>query len=179
MDESTDHMNSVAVTSSGRFLAKLAIAATGVFFALAGGHQAAAAAGPFDGLEGFWNGSGVVTYASGTKEKLRCRVQYILGGSNRLQQALRCASDSYKFQINASFVHNGGSVSGHWDELSMNISGSITGTATAGHINGDLHGPGFLASVSVDTDGDKQSVTIAAADQDIRQVAIEVRKSKR
>jgi hypothetical protein len=171
-------MNSVAVTSSGRFLARLALAATGAFFALAG-YQAAAAAGPFEGLEGFWNGNGVVTYASGTKEKLRCRVQYILGSTDRLQQALRCASDSYKFQINASFVQNSGTVSGHWDELSMNISGSITGTAVAGHINGNLHGPGFLASVSVETDGDRQSVTIAAADQGIRQVAIEVRKSKR
>jgi hypothetical protein len=61
----------------------------------------------------------------------------------------------------------------------MNVSGSITGTASTGRINGSLRGPGFLASVDVNTNGDRQSVKIAAKDQDIREVAIEVRKSRR
>ncbi len=178
MDESADPMNSVATTFHGHRLAGMAIGFAAGLLTLIG-PGTAAADNPFAALEGLWSGNGVVTYASGTRERLRCRVQYILGSSDRLQQSLRCASDSYKFQINASFVHKGGSLSGHWDELSMNISGSITGTATDGHINGSLHGPGFLASVAVDTNGDRQSVTIASQDQDIRQVAIEVRKSKR
>ena len=60
------------------------------------------AGGPFVGLQGVWGGNGTVTYASGTKERLRCRVQYITADNeDSLSQALRCASDSYKFQINA------------------------------------------------------------------------------
>ena len=135
------------------------------------------AGGPFVGLQGIWGGNGTVTYASGTKERLRCRVQYTAESENSLSQALRCASDSYKFQINALYIHQGGSITGRWDELTMDISGTITGRASAGHIAGNLHGPGFLAQVNVDTDGSAQTVTIASEGQDIRQVAIEVRKS--
>ncbi len=151
-------------------------------FAVAGlvgasmGAHGALAAGPFVGLQGSWQGSGMVTYASGTKERLACRVQYTSANEDRLTQALRCASDSYKFQINAAFVHANGSVSGHWDELSMDIKGTISGKATSGLISGKLHGPGFLASVVVKTDGSAQSVTISAEGQEIRSVAVEVRK---
>ena len=133
--------------------------------------------GPFAGLQGLWGGTGTVTYASGTKERLRCRVQYTQNSPDNLQQALLCASDSYRFQINAYFQHSGGFLSGRWDELGMDISGTITGKATSGHIDGALHGPGFLASVKVDTRGDRQTVVIAAADQEIRNVSVEVHKT--
>lgn len=139
---------------------------------------AATAGGPFVGLEGIWGGSGTLTYASGTKERLRCRVQYVVAGNeDSLSQALRCASDSYKFQINAIYIHQNGNITGRWDEKTMEISGTITGNASAGHITGNLHGPGFLAQVLVDTNGNAQTVTIASEGQEIRQVAIEVRKS--
>ena len=134
--------------------------------------------GPFYGLAGIWGGSGTVTYASGTRERLRCRVQYTQGNDdNNLSQALRCASDSYNFQINAYFVHKDGSVSGHWEEKVNQISGSISGSASSGHIDGTLNGPGFKASVVVDTTGSHQTVTISAQDQEIRQVAVDVRRS--
>jgi len=51
--------------------------------------------------------------------------------------------------------------------------------ATAGHINGQLHGPGFLASVRVDTNGNRQSVTISSSDQDIRLVNIAVSRGSK
>lgn len=136
----------------------------------------ASAAGPFDGLQGVWGGTGVVTYSSGTRERLRCRVQYITAESNSLSQALRCASDSYNFQINAIYIHNNGAITGRWDEKYLNISGTISGNLTDGHIAGNLHGPGFLASVDVNTTGAAQTVTIAAEGQEIQEVAVEVRK---
>lgn len=138
------------------------------------------AGGPFDGLEGLWGGSGTVTYASGTKERLRCRVQYVIAqNEDTLSQALRCASDSYNFQINALYVHQNGTITGNWDEKYLEISGTITGHASAGLISGNLHGPGFLASVVVDTNGSSQTVKIAAEGQEIREVAVEVRKAPR
>lgn len=141
------------------------------------GSAGAASAGPFDGLEGVWGGSGVVTYSSGTRERLRCRVQYINASADNLSQALRCASDSYNFQINAIYVHNNGNITGRWDEKYLDISGTITGNAIAGRIEGNLHGPGFLASVDVNTNGTEQTVTIAAEGQEIQEVAVEVRKN--
>ncbi len=138
---------------------------------------AADAAGPFDGLSGLWSGSGTVTYASGTKERLRCRVQYVQSNVDNLQQALRCASDSYKFEINAYFDHVNGKIAGTWAELTMDVRGTIDGTVDGGVIKGDLDGPGFVAQLIVNTRGDRQHVTIEANLQEIRAVDIEVRKT--
>jgi hypothetical protein len=137
---------------------------------------AAATAGPFDGLTGMWSGTGTVTYASGTKERLRCRVQYVQANVDNLQQALRCASDSYKFEINAYFDHANGKIAGTWSELTMDVRGTLAGTANAGVIKGDLDGPGFVAQLEVNTRGDRQHVTIEADLQEIRAVDIEVHK---
>lgn len=146
--------------------------------ALAGPAEVGAAAGPFEGLEGVWTGDGTLTYASGTKERLSCRVQYVQSNPNNLQQALRCAADSYNFQINAYFDSANGKLSGNWSELVNNVSGSVSGTVGSGRINGDLKGPGFVATLAVVTKGDRQTVNIQAAIQEIRAVSIEVRKSK-
>ncbi len=135
-----------------------------------------AAAGPFDGLSGLWSGDGTVTYASGTKERLRCRVQYVQKNENNLQQALRCASDSYKFEINAYLDSVGGALTGTWSELVQNVRGTLTGTVSDGYIRGLLDGPGFVATLAVVTRGDRQQVNIEAEIEEIRAVSIEVRK---
>jgi hypothetical protein len=137
----------------------------------------AAAAGPFDGLAGNWTGDGTLTYASGTQERISCRVQYSQTNPNNLQQALRCASDSYNFQINANFESASGRLSGNWSERFLNVSGSVSGTVNAGRINGALNGPNFVAQLSVVTRGNRQQVNIQAAIEQIRAVAIEVRKT--
>jgi len=172
-------MTSETASSRGRPLGKLAAtAAVGLLcLGAVSGAAPAASGGPFAGLAGSWAGSGTVTYASGTKERLRCKVKYDQTNPDSVQQALRCASDSYKFQINAYYKQDGGTLTGHWDELTMQVSGSITGTATEGRITGDLHGPGFAAAVRVDTHGNEQTVTISASDQDIRQVTVAVRRN--
>ncbi len=145
---------------------------------LAGAAAAAGAqVGPFDGLSGMWAGNGTVTYASGTKERLRCRVQYVQSNVDNLQQALRCASDSYKFEVNAYFDQANGKISGSWAELTMNVSGTVSGTVNGGVINGDLQGPGFVAQLVVDTRGNLQHVTIDAELHEIRAVDIEVHKT--
>lgn len=153
-------------------------ATAGLMFLFAATATVASAGGPFDGLEGLWGGNGTVTYSSGTKERLRCRVQYVLvPSSDSISQALRCASDSYNFQINALYVHQNGAITGVWDEKYLEISGTLTGTARAGLISGNLHGPGFLADYEVSTVGNSQTVRIAAEGQEIQEVAVEVRKA--
>ena len=166
-------MHTEGTVSPRRRLTAVAAAAFFGVVASAG----AAVSGPFDGLEGVWGGAGVVTYSSGTRERLRCRVQYINADSDRLSQALRCASDSYNFQINAIYIHQDGRITGSWDEKYLEISGTISGSVADGRIAGNLHGPGFLASVDVSTTGAEQTVTIAAEGQEIQQVAVEVRKT--
>src|SRR5690349_21649782 len=53
------------------------VAAAAVMFAQLAPTTVAAAAGPFDGLEGVWTGDGMLTYSNGTQERLACRVQYL------------------------------------------------------------------------------------------------------
>jgi hypothetical protein len=157
---------------------KFAAATAACLFGLGAGAATptVAADNPFSTLVGNWTGNGMVTYASGTKERLRCKVKYDQNAQDSIQQALRCASDSYKFQINAYYRHTDTTLTGHWDELTLQISGSITGSVSDGKISGDLHGPGFLASVLVDTKGNSQTVKISAEDQDIREVSLSVKR---
>jgi len=56
--------------------------------------------GPFAGLNGSWSGSGTVSLADGSKERIRCRANYTVDATGSgLRQSLRCASDSYKFDL--------------------------------------------------------------------------------
>lgn len=140
------------------------------------GAVGAAVAGPFDGLPGKWGGTGVVTYSDGTKERLQCSVKYEQAEPNSVTQAVACTSDSYNFRINAFYKSNSTGLVGHWSETVMQVSGSLTGTVSDGHIMGNLRGPGFQARVNVDTKGNQQTVTVVTADQRISQVAIAVRR---
>ena len=56
--------------------------------------------GPFADLSGSWSGSGNVTLSSASHEHIQCRATYDVGaGNNIFNYALRCASDSYKFDF--------------------------------------------------------------------------------
>jgi len=140
------------------------------------GAAGTAVAGPFDGLPGKWSGTGVVTYSDGTKERLQCSVKYEQADPNSVTQAVACTSDSYNFRINAFYKSNTNGLVGHWSETVMQVSGSLTGTVSDGHILGNLRGPGFQARVNVDTKGNQQTVTVVTADQKISQVAIAVKR---
>jgi hypothetical protein len=75
-----------------------------------------------DGLAQFagsWIGQGTISTTSGS-ERIRCRVNYSLAGANTLHQDLRCASDSYNFQVAADIVDQGGASAG----LSISTSGN-------------------------------------------------------
>ena len=65
------------------------------------------AAKPFDILQGAWSGNGSITLGSGDKERIRCRANYAVDG-NHVRQELRCASDSYKFEMQNDLTYNDG-----------------------------------------------------------------------
>src|SRR5246127_4730222 len=64
--------------------------------------------GPFAGFDGSWSGTGTVALSDGTTERIRCRASYKIDGSGSgLQQTLRCASDSYKFDLSSNVTSQG------------------------------------------------------------------------
>jgi hypothetical protein len=122
---------------------------------------ATAEPGPFAGLAGSWSGGGTVALANGPRERIRCRAHYSVGGGGTsLQQSLRCASDSYRFDLSSNVQAQGAQISGTWSEASRNIQGVLFGQVQPGRISVNVTGPAFVANLSLATHGDKQSVTI-------------------
>src|SRR5947209_6608469 len=90
----------------------------------------------FDNMRGAWSG--------GANERIRCRAQYIPSGPS-VQMILRCASDSYKFELTSTIAISGGQLSGKWSESNRQLDGVISGTATPGIIQAVAMSPLFSA----------------------------------
>jgi hypothetical protein len=134
--------------------------------------------GPFVGLSGHWSGAGTVTLANGATERLRCKVAYAVNAAGKMvDQTLRCASDSYRVELNSNVISKGGLLSGSWTETTRGLSGNISGHATGAEILANVAGAGFTARLDVRTHGDRQSVTIRPqGDSDVAAVSIALRK---
>jgi hypothetical protein len=169
----------------GKFTMKLfgsglfgqAIKAAGIGAALmlsvSAGH---AQSGPFTGFSGSWSGNGTVALSDGTIERIRCRASYNVNGTGMgLKQSLRCASDSYKFELNTDVTSQGDRISGNWSEASRNIFGNLQGTAGGGQIEVFVEAAGFAATVTLRTTGNKQTVQISSKGE-IRGVTITMAK---
>lgn len=125
-----------------------------------------AQSGPFAGLAGVWSGGGTFTLDDGSSERIRCRATYAVGaGGNGLNQSLTCASDSYRFNLSSNVVASGQSLSGTWSESSRGIKGSLEGRGANGNFQVVASAPGFTASISLTTRGNRQSVVIRADGQ--------------
>ena len=139
----------------------------------------AAPAGPFAGMAGSWSGAGSLTMANGAQERLRCRADYRVGGSgSQMQLGLRCASDSYNFNLAGDVESNGRAVSGSWSETTRNVSGSISGRVSGDHIQVVARGDAFSASLSLVTRGNRQSVAIQPQGTEISEVSIALAKGQ-
>ena len=161
--------------SSGVYRVLLGAVSAGVLAASAG---AAFAEGPFSSFEGNWSGTGTVSVANGSKERLRCRAHYdVGGGGSTMSQNLTCASDSYKFNVVSNVSSSGGSISGDWTETSRNASGRISGKITPTQISAYVAGVGFTASIGIAARGGRQSVTISPTGTDIRNVSVTMSKT--
>jgi hypothetical protein len=127
---------------------------------------------PFVGLDGAWSGNGTISLSDGSSERIRCRANYKVDGSGLgLKQNLRCASDSYKFDLSSDVTSQGDRISGNWTEASRNIMGNLQGTAGGGKMEVLVEAPGFSANLLLRTSGNKQTVQISSKG-DIRGVTI-------
>jgi hypothetical protein len=115
---------------------------------------------------------------NGKSERIRCRARYsVTQAGEVLQQELRCASDSYKLDVNSTAQSDGGALSGTWAELTRNVTGTLSGHASGGSIQGRVTALGFSAGLTVDTTGNTQSVTIVPEGNDVRSVVVSMRRS--
>ena len=141
--------------------------------------RAQSAPGPLEGLAGSWSGEGTITLASGEREPLRCRATYRVGsGGSPVEQDLRCASDSYNFDVDSKFSYNAdaGTISGTWQEQSYKNGGALTGTVRAGNIEATIDGNNFKTKVAVATNDSEQSVTIRPEGTKVSEVTVTMRR---
>jgi hypothetical protein len=136
---------------------------------------------PFADFDGIWSGAGTLSLADGTKERVRCRNQYLVtrDGSN-LQQALRCSSDRYEFHVNTYVdADETGVLSGSWTEMTRNITGRINGRVDGNRVTVTVGAGGaFSATMTIVTTGNRQSVRIEPTGMDVTLVSVQLRKSK-
>jgi hypothetical protein len=150
------HRTSELSLSARRLTFAAALAAA--TFAVSPSH---AESGPFAGMAGTWSGGGSVTLDDGSRERIRCRATYRVGGAN-MAMTLTCASDAYKFSLQADVVAQGSAISGNWTEASRGVSGSLQGRGGGGNFQVLASAAGFNANLSLRTSGNKQSVSIRA-----------------
>jgi hypothetical protein len=125
----------------------------------------AQAGGPFSRLEGQWAGTGTIDMQDGRREALRCRASYdVLEQGRGVQLSIRCASESFNFNLQSSAKVAGGRVSGIWSESTLNAGGELSGRAEGDRINVIANGQTFSADLNLTTRGDRQSVQIKSRD---------------
>jgi hypothetical protein len=135
-----------------------------------------AQSGPFAGFNGSWSGNGTVALSDGASERIRCKATYNVNSTGLgLKQTLRCASDSYKFDLSTDVTSEGNRIHGNWSEASRNLFGNLQGTAGGGQIEVFVEASGFAASVTLRTTGSKQTVQINSKGE-IRAVNITMSK---
>ncbi|MGO9356867.1 MAG: hypothetical protein ACLP1D_04235 [Xanthobacteraceae bacterium] len=140
--------------------------------------RAIAQAAPFAGLAGVWSGSGAIALADGHKERIKCRATYAVGENGYgLQLTLRCASDSYRFELSSDVHSRGGGIEGTWSESTRGVSGNLQGRAQGGQFQVVVSAAGFTANLSMITHGNSQSIRIFSRDTEFTGVTISLARS--
>jgi hypothetical protein len=152
-----------------------AILALTIWLLVGGGSYAQA---PFDRLAGQWSGSGTIDMANGAHERIKCRASYDVLDQKRLQLNIRCASESYNFDLRASAAYSGGAITGNWSESTRNVAGTISGRSDGDRFQVVARASSFAATLTLVTHGGRQSVAIRTQDpqSDIRGVSISLRR---
>ncbi len=82
--------------------------------------------GESDLLAGLWTGGGTVTYASGDRERARCRAHYVPRTGRRVSVTATCATPSGSVSQTALLAKTGeGRYSGRFFNEQFSVTGSI------------------------------------------------------
>jgi len=149
-------------------------------FCLMAGAGPAMAGDAFNRLAGQWQGKGTIEFSNKSKETLRCRASYdVLQSGANVQLAIRCASDSYRIELMGNANEAGGRVSGSWSEGTLNVSGTLSGSAEGSNIRVTAASPAFTAAFGLVTNGGRQSVSIRSEtpDSTIRSATISLARN--
>lgn len=135
------------------------------------------AAGPFAAFAGNYSGQGTITTKDGSRERIRCRGGNAESG-NTLRLGLRCASDSYRFELTSDLTSDRGNLSGTWGEVTRNVSGTLSGRLSGNSIRATAQSSAFNALLSITSHGNRMSVVIQSPGSEISEVAITLARGR-
>ena len=144
-------------------LARIAIPACALVAAIAMPPLPARAAdGLFAEFPGSWSGAGTLKPENGAAERIRCNANYRKGSApNEINLQLRCASDSYNFDLSGEFAVDGqNQVNGRWTERTRSVGGTAVGNASGDRLSLHVESAGFSAELVMITKNKRQSVII-------------------
>ena len=149
-------------TRISRALVRTAIPACALVAAIVMSPPTAAADGPFAEFSGSWSGSGTLRPENGAAERIRCNANYRQGSApNEINLQLRCASDSYNFDLMGEFSVDGqNQVNGRWTERTRSVGGTAVGNTSGDRLQLHVESSGFAAELVMVTKNKRQSVTI-------------------
>ena len=89
---------------------------------------------------------------------------------------LRCASDSFTFELQSNVGYRDGAVSGTWTETTRRVGGNLEGNARGNRISVRVSGV-ISALLAVSTNANRQSISIEAPGTEMAEVAIAMSRS--
>jgi len=159
-----------------RLLTGLTSAAFALFLTSSPMH--AQTSGTFAGLAGTWSGTGTIFVSDGGSERIKCRATYNVGPDGMsMKQDLKCASESYKFELTTDIHASGKNVYGDWTETSRNINGKLEGTGGNGQFDARVEANGYVAELNLNVSGSKQTIVINSKSTDLRGLKISLSRS--
>jgi hypothetical protein len=155
-----------------------AAAVAGLLLLGAGIRDARSEPGPFSALQGSWSGAGTIKKSNGASERIRCRSAFETAGAANLSLRLRCASDTYNFDLTASVAYQGGAISGSWQETTRNVNGGISGHAASEgrQVQAVAQSPGVTSNITLTTRGNHQSVSIVTPGAEVPEITVSLEK---
>jgi len=155
-----------------------AAAVAGLLLLSAAAGDARSEPGPFSALAGSWSGGGTIKKSNGGSERIRCRSAYEPAGAANLSLRLRCASDSYNFDLTANVAYQGGTISGSFQEATRSVAGGISGrSASEGRqVQAVAQAPGVTSNITLTTRGNHQSVSIVTPGTEVPEITVSLEK---
>jgi len=144
----------------------------------AGAGDARSEPGPFAALHGSWAGGGTIKKSNGSSERIRCRSAFETAGTANLSLRLRCASDSYNFDLTANLAYQSGEISGSWQESTRNVVGGISGRSAGEgrQVQAVAQAPGVTSNIILTTRGNHQSVSILTPGAEVPEITVSLEK---
>jgi hypothetical protein len=129
----------------------------------------------FDNVAGSWSGTGSMKPSDGPRERVRCKVDYIVKSTGTsVKMDLRCASDAYKMHLSANIDQDGSNISGNWFEDQYRQGGKISGQNVNGLIEAKAESDTITALLTVRTKGGRQSFVMESPGAWVSQVSIDL-----